>query len=317
MSLKDLLLKALPFVRRKESKESPPEIPLSKEPVSPYAKLLEAEVEAALIVTSTPKPRDVFMLDNLTAKPKSTVGLLFENPGVVVIRDPYRGSVGRLMPWRLEGKSFALYGDWFGTGTEAIGFFHRPSRYFLLWRSDTVEQPEIEFPFGPPDSNWIPLVGDWDGDGVDGIGFYDPDRSVFMLRNALSAPALPEIEFQFGQAADQWLPISGDWNGDGKDGIGLFDPNTGTFYLRDELSSGVPQHKVRLGKGVPGCIPLAGDWNGDGVDGIGYYDGATGSFYLRNALKDGEAEISFRFGPHEVLGTPFSGRWMLPGAGTR
>lgn len=315
MSLKDIF-KAFPFSKGKTKDKTvlpeppPPEIPQP----SPYAELLEAEMAAS--ISAAPQAplriRDVFLLDNLTAKPKSTVGLLFQNPGVAVIRDPYRGSVGRLLPWRLDGVSFALYGDWLGTGIESIGFFHRPSRYFFLWRSDSIGEPEIQFPFGPHDSNWIPLVGDWNGDGLDGVGFYDPDRSVFMLRNQLTAPALPELEFAFGSQGKGWLPVAGDWNGDGVDGIGLFDPATATFYLRDNLSEGPFQHKLRLDRVGPGCLPIAGDWNGDGVDGVGCYDGSNGSFHLRNVLSDGGPEESFKFGPHEIPGTPFSGRWMLP-----
>ena len=310
MSLKDILFRAFPFSGRK-TKDSPPQ-PAPVDSPSPYARLLDTEVSEKPITPTPVKPRDVFLLDNLTSKPKSTVGLLFQNPGVVVIRDPYRGSVGRLLPWQLEGFSYPLYGDWMGTGNEAIGFFHRASRYFFLWRNDSIEKPEIEFPFGPQDSNWIPLVGDWNGDGIDGVGFYDPDRSVFMLRNQLSAPAVPEIEFQFGVSASKWIPIAGDWNGDGRDGIGLYDPATSTFYLRDNLSTGIPQYEIRMNNAGQECLPLVGDWNGDGIDGIGYYNGASASFHLRNSLTDGEAEIDFKFGPPEVIGIPFTGRWALP-----
>jgi hypothetical protein len=316
MSLKDIFTKAFRLFGKKAT-ELPPELPsVDNTPPSPYAKLLEADIVAASSSSSPAqaKPRDVFLLENLTAKPKSTVGLLFSNPGVIVIRDPYRGSVGRLMPWKLEGKSFPLYGDWFGAGAEAIGFFHVPSRYFLLWRSDSIDEPEIQLPFGPHDSNWIPLAGDWNGDGIDGVGFYDPDRALFMLRNqfACAGAVYPEISFSLEGTKKEWLPVSGDWDGDGKDGVGLFDPETSTFYLRDDLSDGPPQYRVRLGKAGAGCVPLAGDWNGDGVDGIGCYECTSASFQLRNALTDGEADIGFTFGPREVPGMPFSGRWVLP-----
>lgn len=316
MSLKDIF-KGFPlFKRNAKDGDSPlPEFTPEEGKPSPYALLLEAELNPGSVPASAIRPRDVFLLDNLTAKPKSTVGIFFQNPGVVVIRDPFRGSVGRLLPWRLEGISFPLYGDWLGTGLEAIGFFHRPSRYFFLWRSDAISDPEIEFPFGPHNSNWIPVSGDWDGDGVDGVGFYDPDRSVFMLRNRLSAPALPEMEFKFevGQTNRGWIPLAGDWNGDGRDGVGLFDPVNSVFYLRDDLWDGLHQYKIYLAEIGAGHLPLAGDWNGDGVDGIGCYDAATGAFHLKNELSDGRPETSFKFGPPEVSGLPFAGRWVLPG----
>jgi hypothetical protein len=310
MSLKDIIRKVFSFSGKK-AKDVPLE---SAAPVdlSPYAKLLEAELVSASSPSSgSAEVKDVFLLDNLTSWPLSTVGLFFPGQGVAVLRDPYRGTVGRLVHWSLDGKSYPLYGDWLGSGTESIGFYHQPSRYFFLWGDEQNNQPDIEFPFGPQDSNWVPIIGDWDGDGKHGVGFYDPGRGVFMLRNQLSAPALPEIEFPFGSNAAKWLPVSGDWNGDGKDGIGLFDPETVTFYLRDDLSSGSPDYEVQLESVGANCMPLAGDWDGDGIDGIGCYDPGSGYFHLRNTLTNGKPEIAFTFGPRETSGIPFAGQWLF------
>lgn len=260
MKLKRWLAKAARLLGK-----SPP-APASAEGLeSPYARLREPALAAATVTPARTEVKDIFLLDRVTPWPLSTVGLFFPERGVALLRDPYRGSPGRLIQWNLEGTAYPLYGDWQGTGREAIGFFHRASRYFILWSDEHNEEPNIQFPFGPQDSNWLPLAGDWDGDGKHGVGFYDPDRGLFLIRNALSAPAVPETEFPFAVVAHGCLPLAGDWNGDGRDGIGCYDPERGRFYLRNALSSGEAETSFSFGPGGVGALPFAGRWAGPGA----------------------------------------------------
>jgi hypothetical protein len=268
------------------------------------------ESKEALASRNPIRLKDAFLLETVEkVRPCSTVGIFLPRHEALLMRDPHRGKVGRLIHWQGNTHHLPLFGDWTGTGRESLGFFDPERAVFHLCFSEDSKQPDVSFLFGPAGLGWLPLVGDWDGDGRDGIGLYDPASSSFVLRNEF-AGGEPELCFMYGPPGLGWIPFAGDWDGDGKDGIGVYDPLSGSFLLRNDLSGG--NHDLSFQIPVAGAdwVPLIGDWDGDGIDSIGVYDPETRTFYLCTQSSFGQSDTSFRFGPVGVFGVPFSARWM-------
>lgn len=56
-----------------------------------------------------------------------------------------------------------VIGDWNGDGAPGLGVYHRATARFLLSDSLAGRTADYVLPFGPANSNWIPLAADWDG----------------------------------------------------------------------------------------------------------------------------------------------------------
>lgn len=142
-----------------------------------------------------------------------------------------------------------------------VGLYDPEASEFYLRNTNGGGVADVQFGYGPPRSDWIPIAGDWDGDGSTTIGLYDPAASVFYLRNTNDAGAADET-FAFGPPRANWLPLAGDWTGQGIATVGLYDPGSGTFYLRNAHAGGPADVTFVYGAPRARWAPLAGDWLG-------------------------------------------------------
>ena len=196
-----------------------------------------------------------------------------------------------------------------------VGGYDPVRGMFYLKSENTAGPAEVDFRFGPTNTDWVPLAGDWDGDGTSSVGLFDPSSNNFWLRNThQSGPA--DVAFRFGPTGAGWLPIVGDWDNDGDDSVGLYDPVSGLFWLNFENGPGSADLVYRYGPKHANWLPIAGDWNGDGTDTVGLYNPSSGTFYLRNWHAAGVADTTFRYGPTGTNWLPLSGDWNGDGIDT-
>ena len=194
------------------------------------------------------------------------------------------------------------------SGIDSVGLFDPAFSQFSLRYSNRSGGADAVIPFGPPNSNWIPVVGDWDGDDDDTIGLYDPVNARFHLRNN-NAGGNADIVFDYGPPNAGWIPVAGDWDDDGNDTVGLFDPVRAMFFLRNSNTPGFADISFPYGAPDSGWQPVAGDWDGDGDDTVGLRRPDISRFYLRNSNTQGVADIAFDFGSPGAEKTPLAGFW--------
>ena len=155
-------------------------------------------------------------------------------------------------------------GDWNGDGLDSVGLYDPAGgKFYLVSSLEGAGSPaDIEFRFGPRDSNWIPVAGDWDGNGLDEIGLYNQAAAKFYLVNNLEGEGSPaDVEFRFGPRENNWLPVAGDWDRDGLDEIGLYDNELARFYLSYGLEGGIADEAFGIGPRHNDWIPTAGKWD--------------------------------------------------------
>jgi hypothetical protein len=180
-----------------------------------------------------------------------------------------------------------LYGDWSGSGQEAVGKYVPALDAFLLdangnglW--DGVDGGDLRIVLAPGQGPGTPLVGDWNGDGRDGVAkgvggrFYIDANEDGVWSGAA------------GGDIQSWVSgevLVGDWDGDGDDELGQylrparrfppgsFPPELDRFLLDDGdgVWQGPPTDRSVVIASVPLCpgTPIAFDWDparpGDGV----------------------------------------------------
>jgi sugar lactone lactonase YvrE len=196
------------------------------------------------------------------------------------------------------------------------GAFNPAISAFYLKDSCCPGAADATVPYGPPGSNWEPIVGDWTGDGLSTLGLYNPATGTFFLKYTNSGGAA-DLTFNYGPADPGyngttnvgWTPLAGDWNGDGTTTVGLYNPATGIFYLKNSNSSGPADFTFKYGPGGPGWTPLAGDWLGNGTTTVGLYNSASGLFFLKDSNSGGSADTTFNYGPGGPGWTPLAGVW--------
>lgn len=98
--------------------------------------------------------------------------------------------------FKAEGlRVIPLFGRW--NGNPGIGLYDPATAMWYLRLVPGAGPADLSFQYGPPNSNYQPIVGDWNGDGKDGIGLYVQQNGVWLLRDTLSA-GVAEHTIQYG-----------------------------------------------------------------------------------------------------------------------
>jgi hypothetical protein len=199
-------------------------------------------------------------------------------------------------------ESYALAGDWDGSGQDGIGYWCE-GRVRLLTSQGRIH----EYSYGRAGD--LPVAGDWSGDGRDSIGIIRDD--TWHLRNDLSGGG-SDVTFKYGRISRGDVPIVGDWNGTGRDAAGVI--RDGEWLLRNTLSGGNGEIVFTYGRVTRGDRPLVGDWNGDGKDRIGIV--RDGEWHLRHTLDAGASDVRYTYGRVLAGDAPVMGDWNGDGRAT-
>lgn len=199
-------------------------------------------------------------------------------------------------------KPSVLVGDWDGSGTDGIGWWHE-GRVRLRTAAGEV----IEFRYGRVGD--VPLAGDWDGDGRTTLGIVRD--GAWHLKNALQGGDADHT-FTYGRVSRGDVPIAGDWDGNGVQTPGII--RDGEWHLRNTHAGGPGDHVFTYGRITRGDRPLVGDWTHDGVDLPGIV--REREWHLRFGHAGGIADLDYIYGRVTAGDVPAMGDWNGDGIDT-
>ncbi|GAB3981235.1 hypothetical protein V1634_28775 [Plantactinospora veratri] len=211
--------------------------------------------------------------------------------------------------WNPPSASYALSGDWFGTGqsTPAVVLRDGAVWQWHIKRSQSGGVSDLSFRYG--DAHMVPVAGDWDGDGdwTPGVVANENNSRRWYLKNSL-AGGVSDVDFLYG--GKDSVPVVGDWDGTGTYTPGVVSKDGGAWKweLRNANSGGGVSHTLRYGNA--NTWPVTGDWDGDGLWTPAVVDDTDGPrrWYLKNDLDgDGLADVQFNYGSGGTY--PVPGNW--------
>ncbi|KAB1916109.1 hypothetical protein [Micromonospora sp. AMSO31t] len=205
--------------------------------------------------------------------------------------------------------SYALAGDWFGTGEATPAVVQRNGAVWEwhIKRTQSSGFSDLKFSYG--DADMVPVAGDWDGDGrwTPGVVANEVNSRRWYLKNSLSG-GVSDVDFLYG--GKDAVPVVGDWDGNGTSTPGVVSADSGAWKweLRNANSGGGVSNTLRYGN--VNTWPVTGDWDGNGTWTPAVVDDADGPrrWFLKNDLTtDGLADVQFNFGSHGTY--PVPGDW--------
>lgn len=200
------------------------------------------------------------------------------------------------------GRTYALVGDWNGSGSDGIGWWC-DGHTRLRDDDGTVHT----FRYGRRGD--VPLVADWNGNGHDTVSVIRD--GTWHVNNALGGGA-SERTFTYGRVTRGDVPIAGAWRAGGVDLPGIVRDRE--WHLRFDQSGGPSDRTFVFGRLTAGDLPLWGDFNGDGRDTVGIVRGGT--WHFRNTHRGGGADLSYVYGRVGTGDRPVVGNWNGDGIDT-
>ena len=93
-----------------------------------------------------------------------TVGLFDPKTSSFLLNNRHQNDTGIqfIFGSHLSKGLIVITGDWDGDGKDSFGFFYPKENRFVLKNSLTPgDFTEVDFNFGSPDTQWLPLTGHW------------------------------------------------------------------------------------------------------------------------------------------------------------
>ena len=174
------------------------------------------------IVTGT---RPVGLAGNWAGPGNPGVGLYYPDTGHFVI-DTHPGNPTAIEPFLFgpvsAGNVLPVVGDFNGDGNDSVGVYDNTNGIFYLLKQLPINGTDelaplegsldnlLDFYFGDPATDMVPVAGDWDLQGGDSIGLYDATAGVFRLRNSNDGGTSDSVVAY--DAGGTCQPVAGNWN---------------------------------------------------------------------------------------------------------